>query len=86
MQPAEPLQQIVSANGFTGENDYDSDDLPKGPYPSGGGEADTRGERTGTVRMRRWLPFAGRPALGRKRPKPVDTAAGKLGSSCILFS
>jgi hypothetical protein len=41
MQPAEPLQQIVSANGFTGENDYDGDDLPKGPYPSGGGEADT---------------------------------------------
>jgi hypothetical protein len=41
MEPAEALQQIVSANGFTDENDYDSDDLPKGPYPNGGGEADT---------------------------------------------
>jgi hypothetical protein len=41
MDPAEALQQIVSANGFTDENDYDSDDLPKGPYPNGGGEADT---------------------------------------------
>ena len=41
MEPAEALQQIVSANGFTDENDYDSDDLPKGPYTNGGGEADT---------------------------------------------
>jgi hypothetical protein len=41
MEPAEALQQIVSANGFTDENDYDSDDLPKGPYSNGGGEADT---------------------------------------------
>ena len=41
MQPAEALQQIVSSNGFTDESDYDSDDLPKGPYPDGGGEADT---------------------------------------------
>src|SRR5262245_46893083 len=31
MSPAEALQQIVSANGFTSESDYDSDDLPKGP-------------------------------------------------------
>jgi hypothetical protein len=41
MQPAEALEQIVSANGFTSESDYDSDDLPKGPYADGGGEADT---------------------------------------------
>jgi hypothetical protein len=41
MSPAEALQQIVSANGFTSESDYDSDDLPKGPYAQGGGEADT---------------------------------------------
>ena len=41
MSPAEALQQIVSANGFTRESDYDSDDLPKGPYAQGGGEADT---------------------------------------------
>ena len=41
MESAEALQQIVSANGFTDENDYDSDDLPKGPYSNGGGEADT---------------------------------------------
>jgi hypothetical protein len=41
MEPAETLQQIVSANGFTDENDYDSNDLPKGPYADGGGEADT---------------------------------------------
>jgi hypothetical protein len=41
MAPAEALQQIASANGFTSENDYDSDDLPKGPYVDGGGEADT---------------------------------------------
>ena len=39
--PAEALEQIVAANGFTSENDYDSDDLPKGPYTDGGGEADT---------------------------------------------
>jgi hypothetical protein len=41
MEPARALEQIVSANGFTSESDYDSDDLPKGPYPDGGGEADT---------------------------------------------
>ena len=41
MSPAEALQQVVSANGFTRESDYDSDDLPKGPYAQGGGEADT---------------------------------------------
>ena len=41
MSPAEALQQIVSANGFTRESDYGSDDLPKGPYAQGGGEADT---------------------------------------------
>ena len=33
MEPAEALRQIVSANGLTDENDYDSDDPPKGPYP-----------------------------------------------------
>lgn len=41
MLPAEALEQIVAANGFTSESDYDSDDLPKGPYAGGGGEADT---------------------------------------------
>jgi hypothetical protein len=41
LSPAEALAQIVSANGFTTESDYDSDDLPKGPYDDGGGEADT---------------------------------------------
>ena len=41
MLPAEALEQIVSANGFTAESDYDSDYLPKGPYADGGGEADT---------------------------------------------
>src|SRR6202045_5065155 len=41
MLPAEALEQIVSANGFTSESDYDSDDLPKGPYADGSGEADT---------------------------------------------
>jgi hypothetical protein len=41
MPPAEALEQIVSANGFTSESDYDSEDLPKGPYADGGGEADT---------------------------------------------
>ena len=41
MDPADALQQIVSSNGFTDESDYDSDDLPKGPYPDGGGEADS---------------------------------------------
>ena len=35
------MQQIVSANGFTRESDYGSDDLPKGPYAQGGGEAHT---------------------------------------------
>jgi hypothetical protein len=39
--PAEALEQIISANGYTSESDYDSDDLPKGPYADGGGEADT---------------------------------------------
>ena len=38
---AEALRQIVSANGFTSESDYDSDDIPKGPIAKGGGEADT---------------------------------------------
>jgi hypothetical protein len=41
MPPAEALEQIVSANGFINESDYDSHDLPKGPYADGGGEADT---------------------------------------------
>jgi hypothetical protein len=41
LSPTEALQQIVSANGFTTESDYDSDDLHKGPYADGGGEADT---------------------------------------------
>ena len=41
LSPAEALQQIVSANGFTSESDYDSDDLPQGPIAEGGGEADT---------------------------------------------
>jgi hypothetical protein len=40
MSLAEVLQQIVSANGFTSESHYDSDDLPKGPHAEGGGEAD----------------------------------------------
>ena len=41
LSPTEALAQIVSANGFTSESDYDSDDLPKGPYADGGGEADS---------------------------------------------
>jgi hypothetical protein len=41
MEPAEAQQQIVSSSGFTDESDYDSEDLPKGPYPNGGEEADT---------------------------------------------
>jgi hypothetical protein len=41
LSPAEALAQIVSANGFTSESDYDSDDLPKGPYGDSAGEADT---------------------------------------------
>jgi hypothetical protein len=41
MVPAEALEQIVAANGSTREGDYDSDDLPNGPYIDGGGEADT---------------------------------------------
>jgi hypothetical protein len=41
MPTAEALQQVVSSNGFTDESDYDSDDLPKGPYSDGGGEADS---------------------------------------------
>src|SRR5215469_2563990 len=41
MSPADALQQIMSANEFASESDYDSDDLPKGPYAEGGGEADT---------------------------------------------
>ena len=41
MSAADALQQIASANGFTSESDYDSDDLPKGPITEGGGEADT---------------------------------------------
>jgi hypothetical protein len=38
---AEALRQIVAANGFASESDYDSDDLPKGPIANGGDEADT---------------------------------------------
>jgi hypothetical protein len=40
MSPAEALEQIVSASGFTSESHCDSDDLPRGPYAEGGGEAD----------------------------------------------
>jgi hypothetical protein len=39
--PAEALEQIVSANGFTRESDHDSAELPKGPHADGGGEAHT---------------------------------------------
>ena len=41
LSPAEALAQIVSANGFTTETDYGSDDLRKRPDADGGGEADT---------------------------------------------
>lgn len=41
MDPADALEQILSSNGFTEEAEYDSDDLPKGPYGDGGGEADS---------------------------------------------
>lgn len=40
MRPALVLEQIVAANGFLSESDYDSGDLPKGPFSNGGGEAD----------------------------------------------
>ena len=39
MSPAEALEQIVSANGFTTESHYDGDDLPKDTHAEGGGEA-----------------------------------------------
>jgi hypothetical protein len=34
MPPAEALEQIISANGFAGENDYDSDDAGRVPMPT----------------------------------------------------
>ena len=34
MAPAVALEQIISANGFTTESDYDCDDLPKAPMPA----------------------------------------------------
>lgn len=37
----ELLEQVMAIYGYHNESDYDSDDLPKGPYVDGGGEADT---------------------------------------------
>ena len=36
MPPAEALEQIITANGFASESDYDSGDLPKARYPGRG--------------------------------------------------
>jgi hypothetical protein len=58
MLPAEALEQIVSANGFTSESDYDSGDPPKGPYADGGGEADTPQHCDGCAQ------FLGNPLTG----------------------
>ena len=55
MLPAEALGQIASANGFTSESDYDSDDLRKGPYADDGGEAG-EAHTTRTVSTARSLP------------------------------
>jgi hypothetical protein len=43
MEPKEVLRQIVESSGFNFDNEgeWDTDDLPKGPYPDSGGEADT---------------------------------------------
>jgi hypothetical protein len=39
--PARALQSALRVRGYKEEVDYDSDDLPKGPYSDGGGEADS---------------------------------------------
>src|SRR5215510_10106144 len=39
--PEHALQSALRVRGDKDEADYDSDELPKGPYADGGGEADT---------------------------------------------
>jgi hypothetical protein len=39
--PAHALQSALKVRGYKEEADYDSDELPKGPYLDGGGQADT---------------------------------------------
>ena len=41
LSPADTLERAKEIRGYKNESDYDSGDLPKGPYPNGGGEADT---------------------------------------------
>lgn len=36
----EVLESVMDARGYESESDYDSDELPKGPYADGGGESD----------------------------------------------
>jgi hypothetical protein len=49
MQPAEALQHIVSSNGFTGENDYDSGDLRKGRIQTAAEKPIPRSTATGAA-------------------------------------
>lgn len=39
--PSEALDRAREVKGYKKESDYDSDELPKGPFDDGGGEADT---------------------------------------------
>jgi hypothetical protein len=39
--PAHALQSALKVRGYKEESDYDSGELPKGPYADGGGETDT---------------------------------------------
>jgi hypothetical protein len=40
-EPSHVLESALRTKGYKEESDYDSDELPKGPYSDGGGVADT---------------------------------------------
>ena len=83
MLPAGALEQIVSANGFTSERDYDSDDLPKGPYADGGGEADTPQHCDGCGHFLE-NPLMAHLCRGRTPPLPHDRQAQRVTNGAAV--
>lgn len=76
MAPGAALEQITESNGFMCESDYDSDDLPKGPYADGGGEAD-RPQHCGRCRV-----FLENPLTRDGEIYVVAAAKERLSSTC----